>query len=82
MPVVASSVGALPEIVGRAGILVEPRDPAALPLAIRAAWADDASTRCSPAAAAERPRTQRTWADVARETRQIWAEAARPAPLL
>ena len=40
-PVIASAVGALPEIVGGAGILVEPRDPDRLAAAISAAWVDD-----------------------------------------
>ncbi len=33
-PVVASAVGALPELVGGAGILVEPRDPERLAVAL------------------------------------------------
>src|SRR6185312_12957899 len=41
VPVVATAVGALPEVIGRAGILVEPRDPARLGEALRTAWADD-----------------------------------------
>ena len=40
-PVVASAVGALPEVVGPAGLLVEPRDADRLAHALRAAWADD-----------------------------------------
>ncbi len=40
-PVVASAVGALPEIVGAAGILVEPRDPARLAQALATAFVDD-----------------------------------------
>ena len=68
-PVVASSVGALPEIVGGAGILVEPRDPDRLAAAIAAAWTDDdlwarlradALTHAGPG--------RRTWSDVARAT--------------
>ncbi len=82
VPVVASAVGALPEIVGRAGILVEPGDSARLATAIRAAWADDAFHAGLVAATLDRPDAARTWADVARETRAVWAEAARPAPLL
>src|SRR6185437_273626 len=41
VPVVATTVGALPDVVGGAGILVEPRDPARLAEALRTAWADD-----------------------------------------
>ncbi len=40
-PVVASAVGALPEIVGTAGILVEPRNPERLASALATVWADD-----------------------------------------
>jgi glycosyltransferase involved in cell wall biosynthesis len=74
-PVVASAVGALPELVGPSGLLVEPRDPARLATAIRALWTDDelhgrlvATTR----ARAESER--RTWADVAEATRRVYAE--------
>ena len=82
VPVIATAVGALPEIVGTAGILVEPGDPTRLATAIAAAWADADPYPGLVAAARERATTHRTWADVARETRAIWAEVARPAPLL
>ncbi len=82
VPVIASAVGALPDIVGTAGILVEPGDPARLATAIAAAWSDAEPFPGLVAAAHERAATPRTWADVARETRAIWAEVARPAPLL
>lgn len=83
IPVIASSVGALAEIVGKAGILVPPRDPRRLGAAISAAWSDDRlHARLARAAArslhgardaAGRPRT---WADVAAETREVYALAA------
>lgn len=82
VPVVASSVGALPEVVGAAGILVDPGDPRRLATGLRAAWSDDELHASMVAVALERAAQPRTWADVARETRAIWAEAARPAPLL
>ncbi len=82
VPVVASAVGSLKEIVGRAGILVEPGDPARLAAALRAAWSDDELHAGLVAAGADRVGRDRTWADVARETREVWAEVARPAPLL
>jgi glycosyltransferase involved in cell wall biosynthesis len=81
-PVVASSVGALPEIVGGAGILVEPRDPDRLAAAIAAAWTDDdlwarlradALTHAGPG--------RRTWSDVARATRVTYTDVgARRSP--
>ena len=40
-PVVASAVGPLPELVGPAGLLVEPRDPDRLAVALATIWADD-----------------------------------------
>ena len=82
VPVVASAVGVLPEIVGAAGILVDPGDPARLATAVRAAWADDDLYRSLRSAVLERPEAGRTWADVARETRAIWAEVASRAPLI
>ncbi len=82
VPVIASAVGALPEIVGRAGIIVEPGDPARLATAIRSVWTDDALHASLSAAAIQRPDALRTWRDVARETRTVWARVARRAPLL
>ena len=74
MPVVASAVGALPEIVGRAGILVEPRDPDRLAEALRTVWVDDRMHQRLRDAARDRASDRRTWADVALETRRIYAE--------
>lgn len=74
-PVVASSVGALPELVGGAGLLVEPRDPDRLAVALGAIWADDGVHGGVAAVARERAEAdRRTWADVAAETRAIYAE--------
>ena len=76
-PVVASVVGALPEVVGPAGLLVEPRDPDRLAQALRAAWADERVHRTiANAAAARAGAGRRTWADVARATRAVYAEVA------
>ena len=73
-PVVASAVGALPEVVGPAGLLVEPRDADRLAHALRAAWADDRVHRGIATAAAARAGTdRRRWAGVARETRAVYA---------
>jgi len=74
-PVVATNVGALPEIVGSAGILVEPRDVDRLASALRAAWADELVHRRVLDQALERARgSRRTWADVATDTRRVYAE--------
>ena len=56
VPVVATAVGTLPEIVGAAGILVEPGDAARLATAIRAAWTEDGPYPALVAAARERVR--------------------------
>jgi alpha-1,3-rhamnosyl/mannosyltransferase len=75
VPVVATAVGALPEVVGDAGILVEPRDPARLAEALRTAWADEPVHGQLVEAARERASSgSRTWADVARDTRRVYAE--------
>jgi glycosyltransferase involved in cell wall biosynthesis len=76
-PVVASAVGALPTVVGTAGILVEPRDPDRLASALATIWADDPLHAGLAAIARERATADdRTWADVARETRRVYEAAA------
>jgi glycosyltransferase involved in cell wall biosynthesis len=75
VPVVASAVGALPDIIGTAGILVEPRDPDRLAAALSVAWGDDAvRTAIADAAMDRATRGGRTWADVAGDVRRIYAE--------
>ncbi len=74
-PVVASAVGALPELIGPAGLLVEPGDPERLATALAAIWTDDDVHGRVSRVARDRARgDRRTWADVARETRAIYAE--------
>jgi glycosyltransferase involved in cell wall biosynthesis len=76
-PVVASAVGALPEAVGGAGILVEPRDPDRLASALATAWADDRVHDRLAGIARERAQAGvRTWAEVALETRRVYEAAA------
>ena len=75
VPVVASAVGALPDIVGTAGILVEPRDRARLAAALAAAWGDDPVQIGIAQAAMERASgPARTWGDVGADVREIYAE--------
>ena len=75
-PVVASAVGALPEVVGGAGILVPPREPDRLAAALSTVWTDDRVHDRLAAAARERAEMdRRTWADVALETRRVYDEA-------
>jgi glycosyltransferase involved in cell wall biosynthesis len=77
VPVVASAVGALPDIVGSAGILVEPRDAERLAAALTVAWGDGAVRAGIAEAARDRAgHPTRTWADVAADVRRIYAEVA------
>jgi glycosyltransferase involved in cell wall biosynthesis len=74
-PVIASSVGALPEIVGGAGILVEPRDADRMAAAIAAAWTDqDLWQRLRAEALVRGGPGRRTWAEVARATRVAYTD--------
>jgi glycosyltransferase involved in cell wall biosynthesis len=78
VPVIASAVGALPEVVGTAGILVEPRDPERLAAALTVTWADGPVRDGLVEAAGERATggggRPRTWHDVAADVRSIYAE--------
>ncbi|MFC8597476.1 glycosyltransferase [Isoptericola sp. NPDC057191] len=78
VPVVASATGALPDVVGGAGILVPPADARALHDALRHAAPG------SPAAAALREAGLRraatcSWASVARRYQDLYDAVARPA---
>jgi D-inositol-3-phosphate glycosyltransferase len=76
-PVVASAVGALPELVGTAGIVVEPRDSRRLAVALRTVWLDDRVHGRLAAIARDRAGSdRRTWTEVAAETRRLYAEVA------
>ncbi len=80
VPVVASAVGALPEIVGAAGLIVEPRDVDRLAVALTTVATGSPVHDRLTAAALDRARAaSRTWDDVARETRAVYADVARPA---
>ena len=77
VPVICSRAGALPEVVASAGIVVAPRDPSRLAAALEALWnggslADQLRQQAQRRAAAN----DRTWSDVARETRAVYAAAA------
>jgi len=73
-PVIASAVGALPEIVGSAGLLVGPREVDRLAVALRTMWLDDAvHARVAAGALARGTEERWTWADVARATRDVYA---------
>jgi glycosyltransferase involved in cell wall biosynthesis len=81
IPVICTRAGALPEVVGSAGIVVAPKDAPRLAAAIEAVWdggslADQLKRQAQKRAES----TTRTWADVARETRQVYAAAAAAKP--
>jgi glycosyltransferase involved in cell wall biosynthesis len=74
IPVVASAVGPLPELVGPAGLLVPPGDPDRLAVALATVWADDEVHGSIAGMALEAARREsRGWADVAEETRRVYA---------
>jgi glycosyltransferase involved in cell wall biosynthesis len=76
VPVVCSRASSLPETVGSAGIVVEPRDPARMAAAIEAMWAGGSLAQQLRRQARRRADTnRRTWADVAAETRTVYAAA-------
>ncbi len=80
-PVIASAVGALPEVVGSAGILVEPGDADRLAVAVRAVWVEPlVHERIASAAAEVAAARSRSWAAVAAETRSVYAAAGIPRP--
>ncbi len=80
VPVIASRVGALPEVVGPAGIIVEPRDPDRLASALAALWSGGPVAEQVWRAARRAADTRRTWADVCQETRLAWASVVKAPP--
>jgi glycosyltransferase involved in cell wall biosynthesis len=74
VPVVASAVGGIPEVVGDAALLVPAGDAGALADALRTAVEDDDTRRRLIAAGAQRV-TAFSWVDHARGMRQLWRDA-------
>lgn len=77
LPVVVTAVGGTPEAVvdGETGLLVPPRDPAALARALNAVLADPARARALGDAGRRRARTRFSRAAMVRATRAVYAEA-------
>jgi glycosyltransferase involved in cell wall biosynthesis len=76
LPVVAGDSSSEPEVVGDAGILVEPRDAASLEVALSRLLGDPAERR-RLGEAARRRAARFTWASAARAVREVYGEAAR-----
>jgi glycosyltransferase involved in cell wall biosynthesis len=74
VPVVASNRGSLPEVLGSAGILVDPDDVAALSTALERLAFDDAAAAQAGAAGLARARTF-TWNAAAATLHRAYAEA-------
>lgn len=74
VPVVASSSSSLPEVVGDAGLLPDPRDTAAIAAAIERAHDDEAFRAAARRRGPERARLF-TWEEAARRTRDLFREA-------
>ncbi|MDY6906971.1 MAG: glycosyltransferase family 4 protein [Chloroflexota bacterium] len=76
LPVVSTTAGALPEVVGddAAGALVPPRDAAALAAAIRGLLQDEALRREAGVAGRKRVETMFTWENAARQTLDVYQE--------
>jgi glycosyltransferase involved in cell wall biosynthesis len=76
VPAVATRVGGIPDVVedGVTGVLVPPRDPAALAHALETVLADDARRRALGAAARERVSERHDVATCARAHERLYAE--------
>ncbi len=77
LPVISSSAGALPEVVGKdgeAGVLVPPADAEALAGALRRVMADEGLRRRMGAAARRRVETHFTWEQAAKRTVGVYEE--------
>jgi glycosyltransferase involved in cell wall biosynthesis len=82
LPVVASRVGGLPEVVadGETGLLVPPADPAALAQAIASLIDDPARRRALGRAARERAVTRYDWQSCARAMERLYQETVSGCP--
>lgn len=77
LPVIATSAGALPEVVGqdgKAGILVPPAEPEALAAAIKRLLDDEPLRKRLGAAGRKRVQNNFSWEQAARKTVQVYEE--------
>ena len=87
IPVIATSVGGLPEALGgtedrRPGIVVPPDDPAALAVALRRWLTDDRLRQRLREATQERRATLLGWEATTARLAQVLAATARPEPAM
>jgi len=77
LPAVATTAGALPEVVahGETGLLVPPKDPQALAQAIRRLLDDDELRQRTGEAGRQRVEKYFTWTEAAKKTLDIYEEA-------
>ncbi len=75
VPVIGSSSGAIPEVIGDAGLVVPERDPAALASAIDMLLTDDDLRRKLIVAGQARARATFDWSNVARQTLALFDSA-------
>lgn len=75
VPIVASNAGAIPEVVGDAGILVPPRDPAALADAMQRVLSDTALSEFLARKGRARAEALFSWESVGRRTMEVYKEA-------
>jgi glycosyltransferase involved in cell wall biosynthesis len=77
LPVISSSAGALPEVVGRdgeAGVLVPPADAGSIAAALKRLMPDEGLRRRMGAAARRRVETHFTWEQAAKKTVGVYEE--------
>ena len=80
-PVIGSTSGAIPEVVGHGGLVVPERDPAALAQAIQLLLNDPQKRRQMGAIGREEVMNSSTWQQVARQMRDIYHRVARSSTL-
>jgi len=83
LPVIATTAGALPEVVGQdgdAGILVPPADPDALAAAIKHLLRDRHLRRKLGEAGRKRVKTHLTWEQAAKKTLEVYQECCECSP--
>ena len=74
VPVIATTGGALPEVVGDAGILVPPKNADALAAAIKQLLADKQAQQRMSEAGRKRVREKFSWEQAARKTLEVYQE--------